>query len=215
MKYNPLLEPYKALVPFLAELCGDNCEILLHDISMPKHSVIAIANGNQTGREVGSPFTDLAIKILKEKQYKTKDYLSNYNGRSKGKNFVLSTFFIKHEGELIGLLCVNRNMDTMNDLENALAAVKKHYNLMDVGDEVHETMDTPLGDILPRMVSDEIRAVGVSPQRMTTKEKARVIHRLMELGVHNMKGAVVEIAKQLDISEPTVYRYIKKNKAAD
>lgn len=47
MKYNPLLEPYKALVPFLAELLGESCEILLHDISQPKHSVIAIANGFQ------------------------------------------------------------------------------------------------------------------------------------------------------------------------
>lgn len=53
MKYNPLLEPYKALVPFLAELLGESCEILLHDISQPKHSVIAIANGFHTGRKVG------------------------------------------------------------------------------------------------------------------------------------------------------------------
>ncbi len=52
MKYNPLLEPYKALVPFLAELLGESCEILLHDISQPKHSVIAIANGFHTGRKV-------------------------------------------------------------------------------------------------------------------------------------------------------------------
>ena len=66
MKYNPLLEPYKALVPFLAELLGESCEILLHDISQPKHSVIAIANGFHTGRKVGSPFTDLAIKIMEE-----------------------------------------------------------------------------------------------------------------------------------------------------
>ena len=95
MKYNPLLEPYKALVPFLAELLGESCEILLHDISQPKHSVIAIANGFHTGRKVGSPFTDLAIKIMEEKAYVKRDYLANYNGRSKNKNFVSSTFFIK------------------------------------------------------------------------------------------------------------------------
>ena len=59
MKYNPLLEPYKALVPFLAELLGESCEILLHDISQPKHSVIAIANGFHTGRKVGSPLRTL------------------------------------------------------------------------------------------------------------------------------------------------------------
>lgn len=56
MKYNPLLEPYKALVPFLAELLGESCEILLHDISQPKHAVIAIANGFYTGRKVRQSF---------------------------------------------------------------------------------------------------------------------------------------------------------------
>ena len=77
MKYNPLLEPYKALVPFLAELLGESCEILLHDISQPKHSVIAIANGFHTGRKVGSPFTDLAIKIMEEKAYVKRDYITD------------------------------------------------------------------------------------------------------------------------------------------
>ena len=130
MKYNPLLEPYKALVPFLAELLGESCEILLHDISQPKHSVIAIANGFHTGRKVGSPFTDLAIKIMEEKAYVKRDYLANYNGRSKNKNFVSSTFFIKHEGKVIGLLCINRNMDAMTELDLVLQKLKKAYNLM-------------------------------------------------------------------------------------
>lgn len=171
MKYNPLLEPYKALVPFLAELLGESCEILLHDISQPKHSVIAIANGFHTGRKVGSPFTDLAIKIMEEKAYVKRDYLANYNGRSKNKNFVSSTFFIKHEGKVIGLLCINRNMDAMTELDLVLQKLKKAYNLEGALDDTDESMDTPVGDILPRMVASEMRAVGVPPERMTREEK--------------------------------------------
>lgn len=173
MKYNPLLEPYKALVPFLAELLGESCEILLHDISQPKHSVIAIANGFHTGRKVGSPFTDLAIKIMEEKAYVKRDYLANYNGRSKNKNFVSSTFFIKHEGKVIGLLCINRNMDAMTELDLVLQKLKKAYNLEGALDDTDESMDTPVGDILPRMVASEMRAVGVPPERMTREEKER------------------------------------------
>lgn len=212
MRNNPLLDPYKPLVPFLANLCGDGCEVLLHDVSQPKHSVIAIANGFHTGRKVGSPFTDLAVKIMQEKQYEKADYLSNYNGKSKGKNFISSSFFIKSNGKLIGLLCINRNMDTIDELDSILSAVKKHYNLLDGGTEVEESLDTPIADLLPKMVSDEIKASGIQPQRMTTSERGVIIDNLMKAGVHNMKGAVIEIAKQLHISEPTVYRYIKKNK---
>ena len=204
MKYNPLLEPYKALVPFLAELLGESCEILLHDISQPKHSVIAIANGFHTGRKVGSPFTDLAIKIMEEKAYVKRDYLANYNGRSKNKNFVSSTFFIKHEGKVIGLLCINRNMDAMTELDLVLQKLKKAYNLEGALDDTDESM-----------VASEMRAVGVPPERMTREEKGTVIRNLMNAGIHQMKGAVVEIARQLHLSEPTVYRYIKREKGED
>ncbi len=211
MECNPLLEPYKPLVPFLAALCGESCEILLHDISQPKHSVVAIANGFHTGRVVGSPFTDLAVKILNEKQFKDADYLSNYSGKSKGKNFVSSSFFIKHKGKLIGLLCINREMDTINALDNALSVLKKNYNLQEADNEMQEILDVPISSLLHKMVSDEIRATGIQPLRMTSGERGKVISNLMKAGVHNMKGAVIEIAKQLHISEPTVYRYIKKN----
>lgn len=200
MRNNPLLDPYKPLVQFIANLCGDSCEVLLHDVSQPKHSVIAIANGFHTGRKVGSPFTDLAVKIMQDKQYEKENYLSNYNAKSKGKNFISSSFFIKHDGELIGLLCINRDMDAIDDLDNVLAAVKKHYNLVDGGTEVKESLDTPIADLLPKMVSEEIRISGIQPQRMTTSERGIVIDHLMKAGVHNMKGAVIEIAKQLNIS---------------
>lgn len=42
------------------------------------------------------------------------------------------------------------------------------------------------------------------------KEKMVVVHRLEERGVLGMKGAVMEIARQLKISEPTVYRYLNR-----
>lgn len=76
-------------------------------------------------------------------------------------------------------------------------------------------MDTPVGDILPRMVASEMRAVGVPPERMTREKKGTVIRNLMNAGIHQMKGAVVEIARQLHLSEPTVYRYIKREKGED
>ena len=38
---------------------------------------------------------------------------------------------------------------------------------------------------------------------------------VLNAGIHQMKGAVVEIARQLHLSEPTVYRYIKREKGED
>jgi predicted transcriptional regulator YheO len=43
---------------------------------------------------------------------------------------------------------------------------------------------------------------------MSRQEKINIVKQLNEQGILTMKGAVSEIARQLFVSEPTVYRYL-------
>ncbi|NLC83833.1 MAG: hypothetical protein GX749_01975, partial [Ruminococcaceae bacterium] len=43
---NSVVKQYLPLVNFLAEIVGDNVEIVLHDFSNIEHSVVAIRNGH-------------------------------------------------------------------------------------------------------------------------------------------------------------------------
>ena len=43
---------------------GSAYEIVLHSLEDFDHSVIAIVNGEHTGRTVGAPITDLALDML-------------------------------------------------------------------------------------------------------------------------------------------------------
>lgn len=45
----------KATLQALGSVVPRNVEILLHDLDHPEHSVVAIANGQLSGRQVGSP----------------------------------------------------------------------------------------------------------------------------------------------------------------
>ena len=63
---NPLLKPYLPLVDFLAVVLGKNTEIVLHDVLDIDKSIIAIGNNHISGRVVGSPATNLVLKILKD-----------------------------------------------------------------------------------------------------------------------------------------------------
>jgi predicted transcriptional regulator YheO len=65
--------------------------------------------------------------------------------------------------------------------------------------------------MLSALVTQAVEKAGVSPQRMSRQEKIKIVHDLNEQGVMTMKGAVSEIAQQLCISEPTVYRYLSQN----
>ena len=57
-----ILKSYEAVVDGLAMLIGSHCEIVLHSLQDLKCSAIRIANGEHTGRQIGSPITDLAIR---------------------------------------------------------------------------------------------------------------------------------------------------------
>ena len=204
-----VLEQYTRFVPFLATVLGPGCEVLIHDIQDAKHSIISIRN-SLSGRQVGDPMTDLAMDIAKQGAYTDKDYIANYNGRSKGGDFLSSTYFIKNEGRLIGLLCVNKDMTAVQELDKALKLMLERYELAaPQQSEYSESLDSPVSNLWPARVAEVIAQSGISPARMSMQEKVDVVHRLHEGGVLMMKGAVSEIARQLKISEPTVYRYIK------
>jgi len=94
---------------------------VLHDIQNPNSSIIAIRNGHISGRKIGGPMTDLALKLMNEKYYMKNDYVVK-SGRTKdGKLLASSTFFIKDENqELIGMLCINNNLTDMISYDNYL-----------------------------------------------------------------------------------------------
>ena len=106
------LERYIPLVEFMGKICGKNYEIILHDVSTPERSVIAACNEHLSGRRVGDPMTELAKELLRTGAYKEHDYVANYEGRTRGgKRFVSSTYFIKEKGQLVGLICVNHDVE--------------------------------------------------------------------------------------------------------
>ena len=43
------LRPYEDVMKLLAAFSGPNCEVVLHDLSDPVHSVVRVENGEVTG----------------------------------------------------------------------------------------------------------------------------------------------------------------------
>ena len=61
---HEILKSYEAAVDGLAMLIGGHCEIVLHSLEDLNCSAVRIANGQHTGRKIGSPITDLALRML-------------------------------------------------------------------------------------------------------------------------------------------------------
>ena len=50
----------------------------------------------------------------------------------------------------------------------------------------------------------------VHAERLKVEEKIRVVKYLQDKGTFKVKGAIALVADKLDVSEPTIYRYLKK-----
>lgn len=211
MTDQELLQLYIHIAPFLAEVCGAGSEVVVHDVTDPQHSLVAIEN-SVSGRKIGDPMTDLALELQEKGAYTNEAYISGYHGKGKGRDFLSSTYFIKNEGRLIGLLCVNKDMTSVEQLDASLRTLLTQFNL-NIPDKssYSENLDTPVVRLVQNRIAEIISLRGVSPERMSIAEKVSVVHRLNEEGLLAMKGAVAEIATQLSVSVPTVYRYLNKS----
>lgn len=207
MTNKEILNMYISLVPFLSEVLGKGCEVVVHDLTNPKHSITAIGNP-LSGRKIGDSMTNFPFENTD-----SESYVTNYSGKSKGTNFQSSTYFIKNKGETIGLLCINKEIDCIANVAHLLNDLVAYYNLVPPTEsKIEENLNHSVEDIMISRISSAVASAMISPSRMSKEEKMNIVHQLKEDGVLSMRGATDELAKQLEISVPTIYRYIKKTK---
>ena len=213
MKSEQYLQTWIPLVDFLADALGDTCEVVLHDLKNIEHSIIAIRNSHITGRKIGDSTSDFALEIVQQ-QTKNKNtrYVSPYYGilGKNGKLLRLSSFFIYDGGDLVGMLALNMDF---SELENARDIIDRFINMghMPAAPKAAEkSIQFDISDgYMPNIIARVIKDVGIKPGRMTAEEKRGVVEKLQTLGVFLMKGAVTEVAEKLEVSEQTIYRYLK------
>ena len=89
---HPLLCMLLPVLPALAKALGPDAEVVLHDLTEPNNGIIGI-EGNITGRKVGSPTTDLVLKMIKQGNA---NHMLNYRARtSDGRTLRSSTVFLR------------------------------------------------------------------------------------------------------------------------
>lgn len=226
---NPLLQHYIKLTEFLGHALGPDYEVALHDLTDKNRSIIAIANNHVSGREVGAPLTNVALKILMDKSYETQDYRLHYCGVSAaGKTLRSSTLFIKQSGRLIGMLCINFDDSRYQAASESILRLCHPDNFVQdhctpaqsasgaeavqavpaTTESFHNSIDAVAGDAVGR----ELARLGVTADRLTPDERIQIISSLETGGIFLLKGAVKDVADALHCSQASVYRYLSQIK---
>jgi Uncharacterized protein conserved in bacteria len=207
-----IMQHYALITDFLGQVLTDNYEIALLDLREDKKFITAIANGKNSGRSVGAPLTDLARKIIQEGIWKNEHYLINYSGLTKDqKPLISSTLFIKEAGKLVGMFCINVDIQVYIDLSNSILKLGKlPSSPVEIVPEHIETFTNDISDIISSALPLYIRENNIPTERLTQEEKIAVVKQLSDNGIFLIKGAVSEVALKLNCSEATIYRYVSK-----
>lgn len=217
-----MLKQYSILVDFLGKSLGPDYEVALHDIGYDTNSIVAISNGNISGRTIGAPMTDLALSIVSDKSYKTSNYKINYKGISKELRILRSsTMFIKDEhDELVGLLCINFDNKKYVELSNQILNLCQPDNLIEQNntyesinsllDDESESFSGSIAELTETVLNKALADKNIPIDRLTQSERLDIIDTLNKKGIFMLKGAVSEVAKQLRCSDPSIYRYLSK-----
>lgn len=207
-----ILKSYEAVVDGLAMLIGSHCEIVLHSLQDLKCSAIRIANGEHTGRKIGSPITDLALRMLHDMTGADSSVSKCYFTRAKSGVLMKSlTIAIRNrEQRVIGLLCINMNLDVpFSQIMNTFIPPETP----EVGSAVN--FASSVEDLVTQTLEFTIEEVNADRNVSNNAKNRQIVLNLYEKGIFDIKDAINQVADRLNISKHTVYLYIRQFKSGD
>ena len=227
------LQLFVPLVDFLGKILGPKTEVVLQNVKDFSHSVVAIANGNLSGRTIGSPATDLVRHIWQNHEYDQHNYLThNTSYTVQGHPMVSSTLFVRNSrGRVIGFLCINFDNSALRQASQELRRASAYLDALGLSDPAAELNDDATApeesdaetgtdqstreilsvntdEVVTHNIAKFAAELGIPPARMNRQERMQLITRLDGSGVFLVKGSVDTVARALGISSPSVYRYL-------
>lgn len=214
---NKTKSQYLLLTEFLAKTLGSEYEIALHDIDGDKDEIIYIANSHISGRNVGEPLGDKNFKFISDNTILNNDYTISNQGITKNNKVIRSSsFFIKDDSStLTGMLCINFDGSKYVNLAKKILRLTHMENASIESESLHtfefiENIPDSISDVTDDVIDDNFDYSDISINRLTQEEKVNIVRQLNDKGVFKLKGSVSEVAEKLEVSEPTLYRYIRR-----
>lgn len=184
---------------------GMDCEVVVHDLRVPEHSVVAIS-GSLTGRQVGAPIPDPTLMPGVVDSFTSDDLLRQAQTPS-GRELVASTSWIRDtDGHVVGAVCVNVDQ---SQLKRAREIIDQR--LVAVVSTHQRPLTTFASDISHFASAATREAVGSATltHRLTRRELVSIVRDLDRAGVFSLRGAAQTVGRELGLSRASIYDYLR------
>ncbi len=202
-----VLKAYIPIANMIVKTFGKNCEVVLHDLTQPKNSVVYAANGDVTGRKVGQSFDHLIKMVLLNKDFKD-DYVVNYFFETEdGKKIKSSSALIRDEkDEVIGMLCLNYDLTLSHLLQEELQDFLGASSGQETKESEKYVLDQDIVSILDNLIEKIFENTNI--EKLTRKDSLEIIKFMDEKGIFLVKGSIDKVAKYMGVSKVTIYSYL-------
>jgi predicted transcriptional regulator YheO len=209
-----LMNALHPVVQMLGTIVGHHIEVVLHDLTRPESSIVAIANGHVSNRRVGSsilsgPKDDKAFlaarQALSEAGEAVHSIVDDYPTLTRsGQRLKSSTVIFRDAaGEPFAALCLNADHTIVEAAHAWLGRLLQPNGAPAPARDEEPEMDTLMRDI----IADAVRQVGKPVSLMNKDEKMRAVQVMMQRGLFIVKGGVEHAAQALGVSRFTIYNY--------
>lgn len=202
------LDFYKRLAKALAAEFGENCEVLVHDLTGgdPEHTIVAIENGHVSQRQQGDGPSQVALEAMHaEHPEELKDRTGYLLKTRDGRILKSSTVYIRGENNKIeGIFSIN------HDITDLIMAQKAVDSLLHHDEEKKEPRAIPqnVNELLEDLIEQSVEAVGKPVAMMNKADKIQAIDFLNKAGAFLVTKSGDKISRYFGISKYTLYAYL-------
>lgn len=190
---------------------GPNCEVVVHDLATndPESSIVAIENGQVTGRKVGDGPSHVVLEALRGNQDQLQDHLCYLTRTKDGKILKSTTIYIRDDdGTPIGIFGINYDITLMLAMETAL----KQFTATEREEKEPEPISRNVSDLLDELMEQSVKIVGKPVALMNKEDKVKAIQFLNDTGAFLITKSGDKVCKFFGISKYTLYSYIDEAK---
>ncbi|WP_296651938.1 PAS domain-containing protein [Paraburkholderia sp.] len=199
-----LLREARKIVEALGETLAPLVEVVLHDLTQPGQSVVAIAN-NLSGRQVGDATTELGLARITDPGFP--EVVQNYPNRfPDGRPAKSTSIGLRNgAGEYVAAICLNMDVSLLGAVTASLGRLMQTDP---VGAPVAETLAPRQLDDVRASLERYAAAHNTTPIGLTLVQRREAVRELAESGALNLRHALSEVARTLGVARSTVYTYL-------
>lgn len=201
-----MLKLLKQVAAGIAAQFGTSCEVVIHDLSKhPDRSIVAIENGEVTGRKVGDGVSHVVIEQLQSQNTNPKDHLCYLTKTPDGKILKSSSIYIRdRRGKICAIVSINYDISRLLIVESAL----KDLVSTDESQQAEPEKIININDLLDDLIQQSVALVGKPVALMNKSDKVKAIRFLNQNGAFLVTKSSDKVARYFGISKYTLYSYI-------